>query len=198
MNLPDALQARILANSTDRPAWLDKRRGRIGGSDAASFAKVESAPLYLKAKLAEGFDGNAYTNHGNDRERAILARFGLEQNTLLFHAADNDRHVCTPDSFIVNAETGELTLVQVKTSSKPITRIAPTYQRQMLWEHHVMGAARTLFVWEEHEAFQPLKMEPESMWFDRDDDRIDTLITIADLVLEGMDAAAQFRKEIQS
>lgn len=198
MILSEELQARILADSRDRPSWMDARVGRIGGSDAASYAKVASAPLYLKAKLNESFDGNAYTTHGNDRERAILARFGLEQNTMLFRSESNPRHVCTPDSIVVNAETGEITLVQVKTSSKPINRIVPTYQRQMWWEQYVMGSRRTLFVWEQHESFQPLNMEPESMWHERDDSQIETLITIADLVLAGMDSAAQFRKEIQS
>ena len=191
-----AIYDRVLADARDRPAWLKKREGRVGASDAASFSKEESFPLYMKAKLDDSFKGNAYTEHGNDRERAILRAYNLEQNTLLFHAPENDRHVATPDAIKIGAD-GEIILAQVKTTSKPILKISPAYSRQMWWEQYVMGATRTLFIWEHHEGFAPLEMEPESQWFERDDAQIEKLIRIANRVLVGLDEAAQFRKELQ-
>lgn len=207
---------RILADARDRPVWLQARTGKIGGSDAAGFAKVDSWSLYLKSKLDESFTGNSYTVHGNDRERHMLAAYNLEQNHYLYRSAENPRHVATPDAIHVPAD-GRLVLAQAKTTKRkfktvggvevivpPFTNargeraIPPAYQRQMWWEQYVMGAERTLFVFEEHENFQPVDMEPDSCWFYRDDDQIAQLITIADLVLEGIDTAQQFRRELES
>lgn len=187
---------RMVVDGTDETAWLAAREGKIGGSDAAGFAKVESAHLYLKAKLHSPFYGNAYTAHGKAREQRMLAAFHIEQNRALFHAEGNPRHVCTPDGIVVSAD-GEVILAQAKTTSKPITSISPAYRRQMLWEQYVMGARRTLFLWEQHDGFKPLRMEPESLILERDDDEIEKLVTIANRVLEGMDTAAAFRKELE-
>lgn len=187
--------ARQLADSRDRVAWAKARANRIGASDVAKYAKVGSAHLYLRAKLFAPFTGNSYTNHGNDREPVILNAFHIEQNHTLFHAAGNDRHVATPDGIVLGGD-GTFILAQCKTSSSPIVKIKPEYQRQMWWEQYVMGTDRTLFVWEEHDGFEPVNMEPESMWFYRDDEKLADLIIIADLVLAGMDAAKQFETEM--
>lgn len=189
---------RMVVDGLDQEKWREARVGKIGGSDAASFAKVSSAPLYLRAKLLEGFTGNQYTRHGKEREPVILSRFNLKQNLALFHAAGNPLHVCTPDAIVAGPD--EIVLVQVKTSAKPLSedKLSPAYKRQMWWEQYVMGARRTLFVWEVHDNFTPLGMEPDSFIFERDDSEIENLITIADLVLEGMATAAQFRQEMNS
>lgn len=187
--------ARQLADSRDRVSWAKARSGGIGASDAASYAKVVSAPLYLRSKLFNPFGGNTYTSHGNEREPLILAQYHVEQNHTLFHSAGNPRHMATPDGIVLGAN-GAFFLVQCKTSSSPITKISPTYQRQMLWEQYVMGAQSTLFIWEEHDRFKPVNMEPQSLWFQRDDARIADLITIADIVLAGMDGAKQFEQEM--
>lgn len=217
MNTSLVLAADPIADSRDRPKWLAARTGKIGASDAAKYAKVESAPLYLRAKLDEAFQGNTYTSHGNDRERAMLAAYRIEQNTMMFASRSNPRHVATPDGILI-ANEREVVLAQAKTTLRktktlaggevvvvpPFTNakgervIPPDYKRQMWWEQYVLGASRTLFVFEEHENFRPTSIEPDSMWLIRDDTEIDKLITIANLVLAGMDAAIQFRKEIQS
>jgi hypothetical protein len=186
---------RAIADSRDRPAWLKARVGKIGGSDAAKFSKPESAPLYLKAKISEGFEGNAYTRHGNDREARMLRAFNLDQNTLLFHAEGNDRHVSTPDA-VRQASSGDLILGEAKTTTKTFAKVPPAYFRQCQWNMYVLGADRLLFVWELHENFQATYPEPSSFWVYRDDDTIRTLTTIADLVLEGLDEAARFRQEL--
>lgn len=193
----DDIMARVLADSRDRPAWLKARVGKIGGSDAAGFAKRESAPLYLRAKLHNPFDGNAYTVHGNDREAAMLRHYGIPQNTLLFASAANPRHVATPDGIVIDGD--EIILAQCKTSMHPMPeRIPPAYARQMWWEQYVMGAHRTLLVWEQHQNFRPVNMEPESRWHHRNDDEIAKLVDIADYVLEGMDEAERFANQMRS
>lgn len=192
------IMTRVLADARDRPNWLAKRMGKIGASDAASFAKYESAPLYLRAKLHSPFRGNIYTAHGHAREAIILAHYGIPQNHYLFHHPAHPRHVATPDGIVVG-DGGRITLAQVKTSEKPIPaadKIPPSYRRQMWWEQWVMGADRTLLVWEQHDGFRPVDMEPDAVWFDRDDDEIKKLVSIADYVLEGMDAAERFATEM--
>jgi hypothetical protein len=47
----------------------------------------------------------------------------------------------------------------------------------------VLGADRTLFVWEEHRDFVPLDAEPRCCWVDRDENEIAMLVTLADRFL---------------
>lgn len=208
---------RGVADIRDRVAWAKARAPMIGASDAAKFSKVESAHLYLKAKLYAPFSGNGYTAHGNAREPFMLAAYNIEQNFTLFHSADNPRHGATPDGIKLGGDgtfvlaqakttlvktktlrTGEVVEVPAFTNARGERAIPPDYQRQMWWEQYVMGTDRTLFIWEAHRDGQPVDMEPESVWFHRDDNEIHKLITIADIVLEGMDAAAEFEREMQS
>lgn len=191
-NYPD----RIVADIRDKVAWTKHRTGRIGGSDAAKFAKEASAHLYLKSMLQSPFVGNQFTNHGNDREAAILRHYRLDQNHFMFRSPTNERFVATPDSIRV-LNSNEVILSQAKTTSKPMLGPIPAYQRQMWWEQMVMDTDRTLFVWEQHEDFRA-GMEPESVWFYRDEDQIAKLVRIGNIILEGMDAADEFRKEMES
>lgn len=60
-----------------------------------------------------------------------------------------------------------------------------TYLRQIWWQQHVLGAERTLVVWEEHDGFVPVGDEPRCAWIDRDEAEIDTLVGLAtDLIDE--------------
>ena len=192
---------RVLADARNRDDWLAKRVGRIGASDAAGFAKVESAPLYLRAKLHNRFLGNAFTVHGNGREARMLEHLKVQQNTLMFHHPDNERHVATPDGFWRQpAGRFDLYLAQCKTSlhapPRP-DRIPLRYQRQMWWEQYVMGASRTALIWEQHVDFRPVSMEPTLIWFERNDAAIEVLVTIANYVLDGFDDAEAFANDMK-
>ena len=44
----------------------------------------------------------------------------------------------------------------------------------------MLGAERTLVVWEQHDDFIPIRDEPEYRWVDRDDDQIAILVRLAD------------------
>lgn len=186
--------SRVLADSTDREAWSKARANRSGASDAAKFSKLASAPLYVKAKIANAFTGNAATAHGNAREAAILAPLGFEQNTLLFHAEGNERHVATPDG--VRMTENGLLLAEVKTTNKPFKTIPLGYLRQVAWAQYVMGAEVTRFGWEVHEGFVPTELEPESVLIHRDEPMIAQLILIADRVLDLLDNYNAFQKEL--
>ena len=129
------------------------------------------------------------------------------QNTLLFHHPENERHVATPDGLWTAHDRshwtadGEIYLAQCKTSLHPPPsrpdKIPVRYKRQMWWEQYVMGATRTALVWEQHVDFRPVFMEPSLIWFDRNDEAIDRLVTIANYVLDGFDDAAAFANDMK-
>jgi hypothetical protein len=52
------------------------------------------------------------------------------------------------------------------------------------WQQHVLGAERTLVVWEEHDGFVPIDDEPRSAWVDRDESEIGTLVQLATSLID--------------
>ncbi|WP_022884497.1 YqaJ viral recombinase family protein [Glaciibacter superstes] len=179
---------RIVADSTDRVAWLRARSQGITATDVAKLATLKSVQNAALDKLhGSGFSGNSFTDHGRAREPEIaawvLANHGIEPSTNLFHAAGQPRHLATPDGVVVST-SGELQLAEIKTTSKPWRSIPRSYLRQVWWQQYVLGAERTLLVWEEHRDFVPVGAEPECRWIDRDEDQIAILVGFADQLLE--------------
>lgn len=183
-----SLSDRILADHRQPEVWIAKREGRIGASDAAKFAKEESWPLYVAAKLAPPWQGSAYADWGNDREPVILEDHGYEQNHYMFTSLDNPRYVATPDGIRGTR------LAQVKTTTKAFKTIPANYRRQVWWEQFVMGPEYTEsdFIWELHEeingVFTPM-LDSVIVTIERDEAEIAKMERIARKVLIGLDAA---------
>jgi hypothetical protein len=180
---------RILAQSTDRVAWL---RARSSGVTATDVARL-SGPKALQAVALEkingsGFGGNAFTDHGRAREpeiaRWVRAQHRIEPSAALFHAHGDDRHLATPDGVAV--VDGTLVLAEIKTSSSPFRSVPRSYLRQVWWQQYVLGAERTLFVWEHHVDFVPVSSEPQCTWIERDDNEIHILVGLANKLLDLM------------
>ena len=93
--------------------------------------------------------------------------------------------MATPDGIAVN-EAGETELAEIKTTNKAWRSIPRNYLRQVWWQQYVLGAERTLLVWEQHDEFVPINAEPECRWIDRDDNEITKLVRLADQLLELM------------
>lgn len=70
-------------------------------------------------------------------------------------------------------------LAEIKTTNKTWRSIPRTYLRQVWWQQHVLGAERTLVVWEEHDGFVPVGDEPRCAWVDRDEREIGNLVRLA-------------------
>ncbi|MFT4260776.1 YqaJ viral recombinase family protein [Microbacterium sp.] len=184
------LQARIVADSRDRVAWMRARSRGITATDVAGLTGPKSIERAAQSKLGGGprFGGNAYTDHGRRREPEIAAwvaaTHGILPSTALFRAEIEHRHLATPDGIAVDAD-GRIRLAEIKTTNKPFRGIPRTYLRQVWWQQHVLGAERTLFVWEEHVDFAPVHDEPKCVWIDRDEREIATLVSLAtDLIDE--------------
>jgi len=191
----ELIMKRIVAHSDDRDAWLEARNKGVTASNAASLATPNSIESILKSKFYTDFVGNAATEWGIEREPLLLEWAGFSQNKYLLHAEDNKRFMATPDG-IKETKTG-VELCQVKTSSKPLGKIPATYWRQMQWEMYVADANRNLLVWEHHENFVPVDLQPVSVWVDRDEDAINQIKQLATALLGQLDEANAFEKEMK-
>lgn len=179
-------RSRIVANANNRVAWLRARAAGVTATDAAQFSSDRAVLRVANEKLhGRSFTGNAFTEHGREREPE-LARwaqgvYGIEPSADLFHAEGNRLHLATPDG--IRVRDGRLELAEIKTTTRPWRSIPRNYLRQVWWQQYVLGAERTLVVWEQHDNFVPVD-EPQCRWVDRDDDEIRALVGLADRLLE--------------
>ena len=187
---PPPHERRIVARSTDRVAWLRARSRGVTATDAARLASAAAVRAVAWEKFnGSGFGGNAFTDHGRAREPEIAAwvqnEYSIEPSVALFHAARSRHHLATPDGIRVTT-SGALELAEIKTTSKPWTRIPRSYLRQVWWQQYVLGAERTLVVWEQHVDFVPLAGAPRCEWVSRDESEIELLVRRADELLAWM------------
>ncbi len=182
-------QERFVADSTDRVAWLRARARGITATDVAKLSTPRSIQTAAEAKLyGTGFSGNAFTEHGRRREPEIAAwvaaTHGIQPSSGLYHSEWEKRHLATPDGITMTPE-GTVILSEIKTTTKPWRSVPRNYMRQIWWQQYVLGAERTLVVWEEHKNFVPVGEEPLCRWIDRDEVEINKLVGLAnDLINE--------------
>jgi hypothetical protein len=180
--------ARIVADGSDRVAWLRARSRGVTATDVARLSgeRALEAAAYDKIN-GSGFGGNVFTDHGKQREPHIMAwvksGYGIRPSAALFHAAGQPLHLATPDGISVT-EAGSVELAEIKTTNKAWRTIPRHYLRQVWWQQYVLGADRTLVVWEQHRDFVPVDAEPECRWVDRDENEIAQLVRLADRLLE--------------
>lgn len=178
---------RIVTDGTDRTAWMQARARGITATDVAKLSTPRSIETAAHTKLhGSSFTGNAYTEHGIAREPVIaswvLREHGIEPSQALFHAERDLRHLATPDG-LVHRETGTVELAEIKTTNKVWRSIPRNYLRQVWWQQYVLGAERTLMVWERHENFVPVG-DPEYRWIDRDESQIEQLVKLASQLID--------------
>lgn len=177
---------RIVADGSDRAAWFRARSRGITATDVAKLSTPRSIEAAAHTKLyGSSFSGNVYTDHGRAREPEIAAwvlrEYGIEASAALFHAEFDRRHLATPDGLGVSE--GRLELAEIKTTNKVWRTIPRHYLRQVWWQQYVLGAERTLVVWERHENFVPVG-DPECRWVDRDENEIAQLVAKAGQLID--------------
>jgi hypothetical protein len=183
--LPDH-RSRVVARQEDRVAWIRARSRGVTATDVARLSSERALQSVLKDKLlGSGFSGNAFTDHGRAREPEIAkwvwVRHGILPSSTLFHAHGEPNHLATPDGVAVIG--GAVVLAEIKTTQHAWRSIPRSYLRQVWWQQYVLGAERTLVVWEQHRDFVPLEREPQSRWVERDDNEIHVLVGLADRLL---------------
>lgn len=143
---------RIVVDGSDREAWkIARRRGVIGASTAAKFAKPTSIDLYLASMLApDSFHGNDYTESGHRWEPMMLAYAGIPQNVALFHSPHEPGFTCTPDG-ILALPSGRLRLAECKAKhGRTVTGPDASEWRQLAWQFEVLPEADEIeFLWVE-------------------------------------------------
>ncbi len=184
---------RVVASSDDRVAWLRARSRGVTATDVARLSSARALEAVAREKLGgTGFGGNAFTDHGRAREpeiaRWVLARHGIAPSSNLYHAHGQPLHLATPDGLSAR-ETG-VVLCEIKTTSHAWRSIPRSYLRQVWWQQYVLGADRTLVVWEQHDDFVPVAAEPEVRWVERDDNEIHVLVGLANRLLDLMSSPA--------
>ena len=192
------MRAIKVADSTDREAWLIARAEGITASDAAKLAKASSIDSIVKAKFHNDFVGNSATEWGLQREEFLLNWAGFAQNTFLYANADEPRFMATPDGIAMSEVDGTIQLCQVKTSSKPLTSIPINYLRQVQWEMLVMDADSVWLVWEQHQDFVPVDLEPIKILIHRDEKIIAELKELGYQLLARLENAKAFREEMNN
>ena len=183
---PVAHTDRIVARASDRVAWLRARSRGITATDVARLSsRAALQAVALDKLMGSGFSGNAYTDHGRAREpeiaRWVRAEHRIEPSDALFHADGERLHLATPDG--VAMRDGTLVLAEIKTTSSPWRSIPRSYLRQVWWQQYVLGAERTLLVWEQHQDFVPVDPEPQVRWIERDDNEIHVLVGLANQLI---------------
>lgn len=173
---------RIVTDGSDRVSWMRARARGITATDVAKLSTPRSIETVAQQKLfGSSFRGNAFTEHGKEREPAIaewvLNQHGIAPSQALFHAEFDVRHLATPDGVSVTND-GTLVLSEIKTTNKEWRTIPRNYLRQVWWQQYVLGAERTLIVWERHEDFVPVG-DPEYRWIERNESEIERLVKLA-------------------
>jgi len=179
-------RSRVLANSADRVAWLRARSAGVTATDVARLSSERSLSAVAFDKInGSSFGGNAYTDHGNAREpeiaRWVRDNHGIRPSSELFHAHGERAHLATPDGVAII--DGSVVLAEIKTTSTLWKTVPRSYLRQIWWQQYVLGAERTLLVWEQHRDFVPVDPEPKARWIDRDDNEIHMLVGLANQLL---------------
>lgn len=178
---------RLVTDGSDRMAWMRARSRGITATDVAKLSTQNSINAAAHAKLhGSGFSGNVFTEHGKAREPEIAAwvlrEYGIAPSQALFHAETDLRHLATPDGLTLRSG-GALELAEIKTTNKAWRTIPRHYLRQVWWQQYVLGAERTLMVWERHENFVPVG-DPEVRWIERDETEIERLVKLAGQLID--------------
>jgi hypothetical protein len=185
---PDHRQ-RVVASSENRVAWLRARSRGVTATDVARLSSVRAVTTVAFEKInGTSFGGNAYTDHGRAREpeiaRWVQQNHGIAPSTTLFHAHGEPLHLATPDGVSTRGST--VVLSEIKTTSNGWKTIPRSYLRQIWWQQYVLGADRTLLVWEQHSDFVPVDGDPLCRWIERDDNEIHMLVGLANRLLEAI------------
>lgn len=173
---------RVIADkATDPAGWADARRFRIGASDAAKFAKVESTELYVRSAVLamhKPWNGNEHSRRGHEYEPAIAGYVGLGHNERMFRSAEFDEFAATPDAIHV-ADAGVVVNGEYKVKHRPIKGPSAAEFRQVWWAQMVTGAAFTRWAWLTlDDRLRPIG-PPQTITIDRDEQQIQRLLTIA-------------------
>lgn len=201
------LESRAGASDADRSAWLAARRRGVTATEVRDLTikslgfRRDLIAQKLSGQDMEDLSHVRVIGWGHEREAAVGqtlgAAYGLRPESRIFHAADNDRFLASPDFTGVTFDA-ELRVGELKTSGKDISLGTDAFERtgyllQMTWLMRVTGARRCLFAWEERIEVDG-RFEPGQMtvaWVDYDEELAQRLEVVATEFLAELDAARE-------
>lgn len=201
------LESRAGASDSDRSAWLAARRRGVTATEVRDLTikglgfRRDLIAQKLSGQDMEDLSHVRVIGWGHEREAAVGqtlgAAYGLRPESRIFHAADNDRFLASPDFTGVTFDS-ELRVGELKTSGKDISLGTDAFERtgyllQMTWLMRVTGARRCLFAWEERIEVDG-RFEPGQMtvaWVDYDEELAQRLEVVATEFLAELDAAGE-------
>lgn len=154
--LNDAILVGVFDSGSDE--WLDARKNGIGGSDVGAIMGVnpwESA-YSLWAKKSNLIPEEKLTSwrvrFGNKFELPILEMWQEDNpdwtvyHTGTYRHATDDFLMANPDAIAKHNKTGELMIIEVKTSGRSWEEIPPHYQAQVMHYMSVMGIHKSKLI----------------------------------------------------
>lgn len=180
----------IVPGDAPRELWSAERGEGVTASEALAVARggLKARQAIAERKMnGSTFHGNAATRAGSAREAALLDEAteiipGIEPNSALWGAHDNDLHRATPDG-IGTDEDGNLLVVEVKSHEWGWEHdtIPADHRAQLQWQMHVVGADYALYGFEvRDEDDQPPIEGAQWIRVDRDEEMIEWLVDRAD------------------
>lgn len=188
------------ASDQDREAWLAERTQGVTATEVAKLARnydTNSFDIINEKLYGSTFKGNHYTRWGKEREPYLeqvgLERFGIYPESRVFKHPDEPRHLASPDGIQVNGD-GLICLGEYKTCGKDLTLallVEKGYWDQAQWQMYVLGAESVWLIWEWREGPEgAYTARPGGLHLiERDDARIDLLVTVANRFLGDLDEA---------
>lgn len=149
----------FLANyDSNSPEWLQLRKTGLGGSDVGAVLGVSpwTSPFALWAKklnkIPDDFAPSEAMEWGTLLEPVILERFARQHPELTIYTncgtwAHKDRpwQLANPDAIALNKDTGEFSIIEIKTSryedewNEKTGEVPLTYRAQILWYMDTFG-----------------------------------------------------------
>lgn len=170
------------------PEWHNLRKQGIGGSEIGTILGLNpwSSAVNLWAKRLELIPDPPLTSFavklGNKLEQPILELFAEANPEWEIYRAGTYRHPhisylqANPDALAVHKDTGEIVVIEVKTSRNYWDKIPPAYEAQVQHYLDVLGLCRGFLIgivgmdWVEHEialddfAAQTAHLAAEEFW----------------------------------
>lgn len=181
-----------MASSDDPEEWHRARSHFVTATDIARLAgggPKTWATVRAEKQGHRSFHGNVYTDHGTAREPIIAEWAAHELNMVhntTFYVREGTKIGATPDLITRDDSlVGDIKTAKLPESGEWVTP-PQNYIDQCLIQMYVMGAEGAALVVEFHEDFRPVSLEPRVYWIDRNEDRLDYLLDLAEqFVAEG-------------
>lgn len=167
-------------------AWVKARQSGVTATEVAKAATPAGFEEVVRGYTEpdEPYD-NPYMEFGR-RTEAPVGEFLKEQYDVMPNewliAADNPRHLATPDGLSLNHKV----ISEIKTTGRDFEDKIPIgYRRQVQWQLYVTGADYCWFAWmlrvETREGlFQPGWIEPKVVRIQPDEKMITDLVAVAE------------------